>query len=507
MRDFFSPGCERSIEAARLYAAGDGSGAVDTRHLILGLFHDAEGSAYALATTCGSELSQWEPRLSAQQGTEPTEAMTLNAEKAIRQARSLAREFLVDRTVNSELLLVAVLETDAVIANELADNGLDSKMLRQLVIDPLTTLIPLVDSTDVAQTPSDQFRIDTGNDLHRILDAAGNRAREALRVLEDFVRFGQNDSAITGELKSMRHELASLLAKLPRPQLLSARDTVNDVGTNIAAEHEYRRTSLNDVVTANTRRLQEALRSLEEFGKVHDPQLGRSFEALRYRSYTLEKRLHAENALHRRLAEARLYLLLPATSDRHPWKVLLNVAIVGGVQVVQLRDKSLSDQVLLTVAMQIREATRLTNTLFIVNDRVDIALASNADGVHLGQDDMPISAARKIVGNNMLIGVSTHNPQQLQQAINAGADYVGIGPTFASTTKTFDALAGLEYVRQTRDCPIPAFVLGGVTLDNVDSVIDAGGRRIAVSSAILSADDPQIAARQLRNKLDAGVQR
>ena len=149
--------------------------------------------------------------------------------------------------------------------------------------------------------------------------------------------------------------------------------------------------------------------------------------------------------------------------------------------------------------MTLREITRSTGTLFIVNDRPDIARLADADGVHLGQDDMPIQEARRIVGAIALIGVSTHNLDQVQRAILEGANYLGIGPTFPSRTKSFDSLAGLDFIKQAlAETSLPAFALGGITLDNVEQVRAAGARRIAVSHAICGSDDPRSVAGALR---------
>src|SRR5262249_30050308 len=141
--------------------------------------------------------------------------------------------------------------------------------------------------------------------------------------------------------------------------------------------------------------------------------------------------------------------------------------------------------------------------LFIVNDRPDIARLSDADGVHLGQDDLPVKEARRVLGPDALIGVSTHSVEQLRQAVLDGADYLGIGPTFPSKTKAFDRFPGLPFLRSaTAETSLPAFALGGIGPQNVGLVVEAGARRVAVSAAITKADDPQQAARELRAALE-----
>jgi thiamine-phosphate pyrophosphorylase len=153
---------------------------------------------------------------------------------------------------------------------------------------------------------------------------------------------------------------------------------------------------------------------------------------------------------------------------------------------------------LLERARQVRRWTRESGVLFIVNDRPDIARLVEADGVHLGQDDLPVKEARRILGTEALIGVSTHNLEQLRQAILDGASYVGVGPTFPSGTKDFAELAGLEFVRQAMaETTLPAFVIGGVNRDTIGAAVAAGARRVAVSAAITCADDPRAVAAAL----------
>jgi thiamine-phosphate pyrophosphorylase len=158
---------------------------------------------------------------------------------------------------------------------------------------------------------------------------------------------------------------------------------------------------------------------------------------------------------------------------------------------------------LLDVARRIREWTRETGALFIMNDRADLAVAADADGVHVGQDELPVKEARAIVGPRRLVGVSTHTLDQARQAVRDGADYLGVGPVFPSATKTFESFAGLELVREVAsEITLPWFAIGGITADNIAAVCEAGARRIAVSHAILSAEDPAKAAAELRGGLD-----
>src|SRR5262249_18089686 len=151
---------------------------------------------------------------------------------------------------------------------------------------------------------------------------------------------------------------------------------------------------------------------------------------------------------------------------------------------------------------EVRGLTRRTGTLFIMNDRPDLALLAQADGVHLGQEDVSVAAARRILGTEALIGVSTHNIEQVCEAVRDGASYIGIGPVFPSATKALAQLPGLDFVREAlAETTLPAFVIGGVTLENLPEVVSAGAGRVAVSQAICQADDPRLAAAAIRRLL------
>jgi thiamine-phosphate pyrophosphorylase len=321
-------------------------------------------------------------------------------------------------------------------------------------------------------------------------------------VLDDFARFVRNDAALSEMLKDLRHRLADIGAHLPLMNLLAARNTVGDVGTSLTAEGEYDRGSPLHVATVNCKRLQESLRSIEEFGKLLSPFTAREVETIRYEAYTLERALLGGSPLRERLNAARLYLLVSGESCTASLDWTIAEAAAGGVDVVQLREKSLSDRDLIARAHQMRQWTREANVLFIVNDRPDIARLCDADGVHLGQGDMSVADARRILGPQPLIGVSTHNLDQVRRAVRDGADYIGVGPTFPSTTKSFESLAGPEFLAAVASqTSLPAFALGGINAKTIASAVAAGATRVAVSAAICQADDPRLAAVQLRNSL------
>ncbi len=166
----------------------------------------------------------------------------------------------------------------------------------------------------------------------------------------------------------------------------------------------------------------------------------------------------------------------------------LHGVMAGGAKIIQLREKELADGEFYELASEFRKITHLKDVLFIINDRVDIALAVGADGVHLGQNDMPLTAARKIAPD-ILIGISTHNLDEALAAQNSGADYINIGPIFETTTKDSKPV-GIEAIKIiSREITIPFTVMGGIKLQNVDELLAVGARKIAVVTAITRDDD------------------
>jgi thiamine-phosphate pyrophosphorylase len=336
----------------------------------------------------------------------------------------------------------------------------------------------------------------------RIIDAAANRAREGLRVMEDYARFALDDPHLTRRLKECRHLLREALSPLPADGLLRSRETETDVGTTISTQSESVRQSPLDVAQAACKRVQEAVRSLEEFGKLWSTTAAVQMERLRYTIYTLEKALLLTSISSHALAERTLYLLATEAACPHGLGPAVRGALAGGVGIVQLREKDLPERRLIELGRRVREWTREVNALFIMNDRADLAVVTDADGVHVGQDELSVKEARRIVGPQRLVGVSTHTIEQARRAVLDGADYIGVGPVFPSSTKAFEFLAGLELVREVAaEISLPWFAIGGINAENVDLVIESGAKRIALSSAILGANDPQLAARELGERV------
>ncbi len=210
-----------------------------------------------------------------------------------------------------------------------------------------------------------------------------------------------------------------------------------------------------------------------------------------------------------RLAGRRLYLCTP---DRPDLEQFVARAIRGGVDVVQLRDKTLEARPLMARARRCQAVCRDHDVPFIVNDRPDLALAVEADGVHVGQDDVPASLARRLLGPDAIVGLSTHRREELEQAISEPVDYISAGPVVATPTKPGRPGTGLGYLAQAtaqaaawpgQSSPMPVFVTGGVSPSSVPELVAAGATRFVVVRYLTEADDPQAAARRLRRAIDA----
>ena len=344
--------------------------------------------------------------------------------------------------------------------------------------------------------------------VERLLDANLDRAREGLRVLEDWARFALDRADLVARCKDMRQRLG--LHHADRYKL--ARHTASDPAAGMAHPAQLQRLDPAQVIGANASRVAEALRVLEEFGRADNPALAAEAAALRYRLYDLEVELlqavdlsgDAGDGRRCLLARCHLYLV---SSPVNGLEAVVEAALQGGVRLLQYRAKAdacdaegtpLDDQARLRQARALRALTARYGALFLVNDRIDLALAVEADGVHLGQGDLPPALARRLLGPQRLIGRSTHCLSQLQQAIADGCDYVGVGPVHATPTKPGREPVGLDYVRQAASASaIPFFAIGGIEPANLAAVRAAGATRVAVVRAITEAADPCRAATDL----------
>jgi len=345
--------------------------------------------------------------------------------------------------------------------------------------------------------------------IYRIIDANFNRGREALRVIEEFCRFGLNSERLTARAKQLRHELSAAINKLDSLGLIVCRDAAGDVGACRTADSQLARRDLKDAFTAGCKRLTEALRVLAETVQTQDVLLAEKLEALRFAAYELEKDIVVFGEPAEKFKRVGLYVII--TSDLPAEIISLGVKCAGaGADCLQLRAKGMPDRSLFAVAEEFVRICRDANVVSIINDRADIAVAAGADGVHLGQEDLGAGQVRKLQASPLIIGISTHSPGQLVTACAELPTYVSLGPVFATDTKPSAVPVGLEYVRagvkQLEGTGIAAVAVGGIGPDDVGGVLEAGADCIAVCSAVTRAKDPAAACRSFRERIDAARQ-
>jgi thiamine-phosphate pyrophosphorylase len=297
----------------------------------------------------------------------------------------------------------------------------------------------------------------------------------------------------------LRHALAEALGRATSLAIF-ARDTAGDIGTSINLPAEYTRHSVADIAVAAAKRTGEALRVIEEFGKIIDEETAPRIEALRYRWYDLERRIAAATKPRDALAVARLYVLITESLCRNNWLQTAEASLDGGADIIQLREKSLNDHELLRRAKCLASLCRERGAVFIVNDRADIAVASSAHGLHVGQDDLQIPTVRRILRTEMMAGISTHTVEQATIALDQSPDYIAVGPMFDTDTKPQDHIAGVDTLRAVRSLTcLPIVAIGGITPENAPIVVAAGADCLCVCNAVIASEDPKSAARTLKN--------
>lgn len=343
------------------------------------------------------------------------------------------------------------------------------------------------------------------SNLWRIVDVEYNRVTEGLRVLEDLARFYWENAQITAELKSMRSKIAQL-ANCFHAQLLLQRDAGNDLGLEVSQNLRLdSRNNLVEMVTSNFKRVQEGLRSLEEYLKVLNYyNQAKEFELLRYQTYRLEKMTAFHNKSNGRFLRTDIYAITASeySLSRSNLEVVKQL-LEAEIKVIQYREKDLTMLQKYRECVQIRELTAEYGATFIVNDDLHLALAVQADGVHLGQDDLPLEQVRDLTQGQILIGFSTHSPEQADLAVKAGVDYIGVGPLFRTFTKKNVGepvgLAYLDYVVSHHQIPFVA--IGGIKQHNIGEVVRHGAQCIALVTEIVGAEDIAAKIKELRREI------
>ena len=340
--------------------------------------------------------------------------------------------------------------------------------------------------------------------IYRIIDANFNRAREAARIVEEFCRFVLDCAPLASRAKQVRHELSAAIALLDSGQLIASRDTLGDVGCNIEVDGQLKRADLQDCLSAGCKRLTEALRVLAETTQTIDSSIAKRLELLRYTCYTLEKDIIIFGIPAEKFKSVRLYVLIGGHNIDDISRLAKN-CITGGADCLQFRVKNFTDIQYLAAAKKVVQICKDAGAISIINDRIDMAIASDADGVHFGQDDLPIAAARKMQLKPLIFGKSTHSISQLRQALAEEPHYVGLGAVFPTDTKENVEIAGLDYINKAveilKKTSVGHVAIGGINFENIDKVLAAGAKTIAVSTAVNKTDNPKAMCRALKDKI------
>jgi len=341
--------------------------------------------------------------------------------------------------------------------------------------------------------------------IYTVIDANVNRLMEGLRVVEEVSRFILRNSDLTNMIKDLRAKVkeAVFLASKGDEKLLDSRDIKKDSGRKLYSEAEGKRPGLSSIITANIKRAQEAARVLEEFTKLMDPEAGKRFKAVRFELYDLEKEI---KKYYRNTIEipGKLDFDLYVVTDpdvlggRSPVEAVRQV-IKGGCRMVQLRDKKASIGQYYRWAKEISKICKNEGATFVVNDYADICMEVEADGLHIGQSDVPVSVARKLLGHGKIIGLSTHSKEQALKGSKSGADYISIGPIFSTPSKPNNITLGTDFIKwASRNVDVPFVAIGGINSNNLRQVINAGAKSVAVIRAAVGQKDIARSVRKLR---------
>ncbi len=324
-------------------------------------------------------------------------------------------------------------------------------------------------------------------EIYAAIDANINRGIEGIRVCEDIFRFSVKN-AVSSEFKNLRHKIAGLVSAIPDRELLNGRDVPKDEQKFVNTISEMKRENIKDIFRSNIRRAVEASRVVEEFSKSIDTDIAAGFQEIRFSLYDLEKRgwfLLEKNLLLGRFRFSLYAIIDSAFVETSRMEETAKILSGSGADIIQLRMKNASDRDYLTASEKISKVCRSNGTLFIVNDRADVALLSGADGLHIGQDDIPLSKAKSLTGDRIITGVSVCSMSEASAA--ADADYIAVGPVFSTSSKDGSMLEGIgiETVREIcRSTEKPVAAIGGISEANIGMLIEAGVTSFSMISAL-----------------------
>jgi thiamine-phosphate pyrophosphorylase len=338
----------------------------------------------------------------------------------------------------------------------------------------------------------------------RIIDANCNRIGEGLRFIEDVARFTLDDASLSQQLRTMRHSIIKSINELGI-RLISERNADTDVGANRRLINQQQ--DLPSLITANAKRAEEGLRVIEELSKlpeINQTLASNEFQKARFNLYTFEQKLLSRILRRQKITRLTgIYVILDTKilAGKDEIKAATQ-AISGGAKILQLRDKHHKKRRLITMAQELKDLCHKSDILFIINDHLDVALAVDADGLHIGQEDVPLTVARREMPIDKIIGCSATNLKQALKLETEGADYIAVGAVYPTSTKTNASIVGIEFLKQIKQkVTLPIVAIGGIDKDNIREVISAGADAVAVVSAVLQQDDIEKATRQMVSKI------
>ncbi|MEO0129187.1 MAG: thiamine phosphate synthase [candidate division WOR-3 bacterium] len=313
-----------------------------------------------------------------------------------------------------------------------------------------------------------------------ILDVNLNRLTESLKFIEDYIRFMIKESSMLEKIRNLRNEFFLLKKSLPISDLVFFRKSEIDLGRKAKFDSLPRRKDI-DLILANFSRAKESARIIEEILRHRNKSLSRLGKKIRFQIYDLEKLVLEK---HQKGFNPKLYVIIDEKYiDKMPLYEMLQTLQNNGVTMIQLRIRNLPDKKFYYYGEKIKKLITNPELKFIINNRIDIALAVNADGVHLGQEDLPLRSAREILGEKFIIGISAHNLKEALRAWNNGADYLGVGAVFPTKTKQNARVCGLDLIRKIKNkVNIPVIAIGGINNKNYKKVLKTGADGIAIVS-------------------------
>ncbi|MCY3019014.1 MAG: thiamine phosphate synthase [Planctomycetota bacterium] len=345
-----------------------------------------------------------------------------------------------------------------------------------------------------------------GTDDLRLIDANANRAREGIRTAEDYVRFKAGDGRWAKRLKDIRHSLTQCLAThFGNRELVTSRnvgaDPLTPEGDSESGKEPPAAESSLAIAQRGLKRAQEAMRVIEEYLRSESADASLRFAKGRFELYKAEQWLVCSSSAAGVVASASVYVVLTKELCSKGLMATAEATLKGGAKLLQVRDKApTSDKALLAEARDLHRLCASYGAVLICNDRADVALAAKAGGLHLGQEDLSPLDVRRLAGEKLIVGRSTHSVEQARSAVQVEqADYIAIGAMYDTSTKRQRTLAGVGLAERVcaLGLSVPVFAIGGITVERARELKKVGIKQVAVSSAIVADPDPEAATRRL----------